>query len=183
MTPGGEARGPARPLTSGPGYHLQASISPGTERDRMAFANLEWKVGVWEAALDADRGLLRGDAGPRGDSLSVPDQFKLVTASESYAAAPSLSADGTILAFGSRRLGRWGLHTRDMSTGREITLVSNGTSNGLISGDGNTVVYGDSAGNIFCSPARRRQGRETLRALRFPHGRVIRWDGKSPTNP
>jgi len=141
ITAGGEARGPAGPVTSGPGYHLQASVSPGTGRDRMAFADLEWKVGVWETALDADRGLLRSDG-----------EFKMITAAESYAAAPSLSRDGNTLAFASRRLGRWGLHTRNMSTGREITLVSNGPSNGLVSGDGNTVVYGDYVGNIFSVP-------------------------------
>jgi len=146
MTLGGEARGAAHPVTFGPGYHLEASISPGAERNRIAFANLDWNVGVWEAALDADRGLLRGDSG------NVSGVFQMVTPSESYAAAPSLSRDGAILAFGSRRLGRWGLHTRDMTTGKEITLISNGTSGGLVSGDGKTVVYGDYAGNIFSLP-------------------------------
>jgi Tol biopolymer transport system component len=84
--------------------------------------------------------------------LRTPGEYKLVTESESYAAAPSLSRDGTILAFGSRRLGRWGLHTRDLSSGKEITLVSSGPSSGWLSGDGNTVVYGDNHGGIFSVP-------------------------------
>jgi Tol biopolymer transport system component len=139
LPPGDEVRGPAIPLTSGPGYHLQASISPVSGRDRMAFTNFEWKVGVWEAPLDAERGQLHGE-------------FRTITGQESFVGAPSLSRDGRILAFVSRRLGRWGLHTRDLSSGKEITLVSSGLAISLVSGDGNTVVYCDPTGSIYAVP-------------------------------
>ncbi|SPF34922.1 putative Mitogen-activated protein kinase kinase kinase [Candidatus Sulfopaludibacter sp. SbA4] len=178
MKAGGEARGPANSVTSGPGYHLQASVSPGTGRDRMAFANLEWKVGLWEAALDADRGVLRNNG-----------IFTLVTASESYAAAPSLSRNGSTLAFASRRLGRWGLHTRDMSrppigplgTAHAGHVHRKGNHSGLqrpVERPGfrrrkHGGVRGPSGRHLF-GAAQRREGRETLRALRLPHGCVLR---------
>ena len=139
LPPGGSVHGPAVSLTSGPGYHLQASVSPVNGRDRMAFTNFDWKVGVWETALDAERGQLRGD-------------FHALTPQESYAVTPSLSRDGKILAFVSRRLGSWGLHSRDIATAKEITLVTSGPEISLVSGDGRTVVYGDRAGNIFALP-------------------------------
>jgi len=139
LPPGGSVHGPAVSLTHGPGYHLQASVSPANSRDRMAFTNFAWKVGVWESALDAERGQLRGD-------------FHALTPQESYAVTPSLSRDGKILAFVSRRLGSWGLHSRDISTAKEITLVTSGPEISMVSGDGRTVVYGDRAGNIFTLP-------------------------------
>ncbi len=62
--PGGQVQGRATRLTQAPGYQLHASTAASGTRGRMAFSSLEWKPGVWTQALDADRGVAKGDPIP-----------------------------------------------------------------------------------------------------------------------
>jgi serine/threonine protein kinase len=137
----GAVREPAKRITAGPGYHMHASVAPASDRGRMVFASLEWSIDVWSIGIDAERGLARGE-------------MKRITGAESYAASPSVSADGGSLVFLSRRLGQWALRAKDLATGKEWTLKSSPAQlfNPKISGDGNLVAYSDNEGSIFSVP-------------------------------
>jgi len=144
LSPGAEARSPAAARLSGPGYYLQASIAPGP-KTRLAFENLVWKVGVWQAKIDAE-------TGKAASGLKDTD-YQLLTESEPYAAGSALSRDGRALTFLTRHLGASVLRSRDLVARRDVTLISNGPRNSQISGDGNTVAYSDIEGSIFVMPA------------------------------
>lgn len=143
LSPAGRVGGRSQALTQGPGHHLQASLAAAGDRGRMAFADLTWKPDIWTVAIDADRGLVRGE-------------MKRVTPDQPYSMSPSLSADGTRVAFVSRQLGRWGLHIIDLKTGKRTTLVSSNARlhNPRLSGDGATAAYSDDGFNIFSIPSR-----------------------------
>jgi Tol biopolymer transport system component len=68
--------------------------------------------------------------------------------------SPSLSGDGRYLAFLRRQLGLTSVRSRDLATGKEVSLVTgNGAFfNPRLSGDGATVVYSDAEGNLFVMP-------------------------------
>ncbi len=137
---GGRVQGTATRLTQGPGFQLHASSATGP-RERLAFSNLEWKPGVWNQALDADRGIAKGEPTP-------------ITTDEPSSMASSLSADGRSLVYVSSHLGSRSLRARDLAAGKAITLVTTQSTffNPRISGDGSTVAYSDRSGNIFTVP-------------------------------
>ena len=89
---GGRVQGRATRLTQAPGYQLHASSAAASARDRMAFSSLEWKPEVWTQALDADRGIAKGEP-------------EAVTIDEPSSMSPSLSADGRYLVYLSNQLG------------------------------------------------------------------------------
>jgi Tol biopolymer transport system component len=107
----------------------------------MAFASLDWKPEIWSIAVDADKGIAKGEA-------------ELVVMDEPSAMAPSLSGDGRYLTFLRRQLGQTSICLRSLPGGREITLVSGAEEfyNPRISGDGSVVAYSDRKGNVFTVP-------------------------------
>jgi len=143
LSPDGRVGGRTHALTQGPGHHLQASMAAASDRGRMAFADLTWKPDIWTVAIDADRGLVRGEV-------------KKLTPDQPYSMSPSLSADGTKVAFVSRQLGRWGLHIIDLPAGKRTTLVTSDSRlhNSRLSGDGASVAYSDDSYSIFSIPSR-----------------------------
>ncbi|MBS1858991.1 MAG: PD40 domain-containing protein [Acidobacteria bacterium] len=124
--------GIATPVTRGPGYHLQASLSAG---GALAFASLEWHNEIWSLPVDADRGVARGDIQP-------------LTPDESDALAPSISRDGARLVYRARFLDRFAIRSRDMASEKRMSLVE-GRDMYIPRIAGNTVVYCDSSGNIY----------------------------------
>jgi serine/threonine protein kinase len=138
---GGHVQGHATRLTQAPGYQLHASTAASGARGRMAYSSLEWAPMVWSQALDADRGIAKGE-------------LERVTIDELSSLAPSLSADGRFLVYLSIRLGSRSVRARDWTSAKTTTLVSSqsGFFNPRISGDGATVAYSDSSGNIFSVP-------------------------------
>jgi serine/threonine protein kinase/Tol biopolymer transport system component len=137
IKPEGSVAGPATAVTRGPGVQSHASVAGSSDRERMAFSDLSWKPDVWSVPIDGDRGVVSGD------------RVK-VTANEPWALSPSISADGSQLVFVSRQLGRWSLRTKNLVTGKELTLVNGslGLYNPRISGDGATIAYCDREGSI-----------------------------------
>ena len=138
---GGRVQGRATRLTQAPGYQLHASTAAASARGRLAFSNLEWKPEVWTQALDADRGIAKGEPA-------------LITSDEPSSMAPSLSADGRFLVYLSNHLGSRSVRARDLISGKAATLVTSPSTffNPRISGDGATVAYSDRSGNIFSVP-------------------------------
>jgi len=137
----GHVQGPANRLTQAPGYQLHASTATDNARSRLAFSSLVWKPEVWSQTLDADRGIATGEP------VSI-------TIDEPSSQGPSLSADGRYLAYLSNQLGARSVRTRDLTSGKALTLVSSPSRffNPRISGDGATVAYSDPSGNIFSVP-------------------------------
>ena len=137
----GHVQGHATRLTQAPGYQLHASTAAASVRGRLAFSSLEWKPEVWSQALDADRGIAKGELEP-------------ITIDEPSSLAPSLSADGRFLVYLSNQLGSTSVRARDLTSGKAITLVASPSAffNPRISGDGATVAYCDASGNIFSVP-------------------------------
>ncbi len=138
---GGQARGRATRLTQAPGYQLHASSAAESARGRMAYSSLEWKPDVWSQALDAGRGIAKGE-------------LERLTADQPSSLSPSLSADGRYLVYLSNHLGSRSVRVRDFTSGKTITLVASpsGHFNPRISGDGATVTYCDLSGNIYSVP-------------------------------
>jgi eukaryotic-like serine/threonine-protein kinase len=128
-------------LTSGPGYHMQASRSWAEGKSRLSFSSVEWQLGVWSADVD-EQGTVRGP-------------IRSITESEWYAGSPAISADGTVLAFLNQRLGRWTLRARDLVSGREAALVTGSPdlARAKISPDGKVIVYATVNGTLFSVPA------------------------------
>ena len=137
----GHVQGQATRLTQAPGYQLHASTAAASARGRLAYSSLEWTPVVWSQALDADRGIAKGEVEP-------------ITADELSALAPSLSADGRSLVYVSTQLGSRSVRARDLTSGKVLALVTSpsGFFNPRISGDGASVAYCDRSGNIFSVP-------------------------------
>ena len=137
----GHVQGRATRLTQAPGYQLHASTAAASVRGRLAFSSLDWKPEVWSQALDADRGIAKGELEP-------------ITIDEPSSLAPSLSADGRSLVYLSTQLGSRSVRARDLTSGKAITLVASPSAlfNPRISGDGANVAYCDLSGNIFSVP-------------------------------
>ena len=138
---GGRVQDHATRLTQAPGYQLHASTAAGSARGRMAFSSLEWTPVVWSQALDADRGIAKGE-------------LQRIAIDELGSLAPSLSANGRYVVYLSTQLGSRAVRARDLTSGKTITLVASPTLlyNPRISGDGATVAYCDQNGNIFSVP-------------------------------
>ncbi|MCX6630862.1 MAG: hypothetical protein NTW28_24880, partial [Candidatus Solibacter sp.] len=124
-----------------PGYQLHASVAAASARDRLAFSSLQWTPVVWSQALEADRGIAKGEVEP-------------VTIDELSSLSPSLSADGRYLVYLSTQLGSRSVRVRDWTSGKTATLVASpsGFFNPRISGDGTGVAYSDWSGNVMSVP-------------------------------
>jgi eukaryotic-like serine/threonine-protein kinase len=132
-----------RRITSGPGRQAHASAAIIGGKPRVAFADVILNYDIWSIPVDADRGSTRGP-GSR------------ITEMASVEWASSLTSDATGMAFISRKVGDWWVRFRDLSSGRDRTLVMNdrGLTNARVSGDGSRVVYSDAGGDLLALPVR-----------------------------
>jgi serine/threonine protein kinase/Tol biopolymer transport system component len=135
---------PARRLTFTTGFDLHAS-SPivGPDSSRMIFSSLALDVDVWSVPLDADAGVVTGPPARMTESLL-------------WDAYPSLTSDGTQMAFASGRTSALRLKVRDLRTGADHPLPIIG-SRGLharISGNGDSIVFWDVNKGVFLANTR-----------------------------
>jgi eukaryotic-like serine/threonine-protein kinase len=136
----GRVTGPAQRHTLTALVDLHASVIPGQtgSASRMLFSSLAGNVNVWSLPIDANDGRVTGE-------------MVNLTQGISYAAAPSISADGTKLVFIAVRSTIWSVKTRDLETGKETT-VTRADARWLrprISPDGVTVAYVDNHDDIY----------------------------------
>src|SRR5439155_11742280 len=90
-TRSGKVTGPARRRTFGIGSELQVSLSgEPIGRRRMSYSSLTLNVGIWKVSLDSNKGQVRGN-------------LEAVTHALSFDGYPSISDDGTKLAFRASR--------------------------------------------------------------------------------
>ncbi len=132
-------RGPAEPITSGPGMQYQASVLPD---GRILYHNLNWLAKVGTLQARPDMGLITGDLIPI--SQDVTAKFN-----------PSISLDGSKLiysAFGGFQKPRFEVRLQDLVSGEEKVFPMSATRLGQfprISPDGSVVSYRDDRGGMF----------------------------------
>jgi serine/threonine protein kinase len=118
--------GPPRQLTSGTGLEVHPSMAAG---GRLVFSSLQQNDDVW----------LLGVAPQSGP----PGPLTRVTQNISSDTMPSISGDGSRIAFLSNRLGHYEVWSRDLSTGKETALTrsAGGKMFPVISHDGSNVAF------------------------------------------
>ena len=121
-------------LTVGPGRQAEAAAAGS----RLAFADVNLNFDVWSMPVDADRGTVRGP-------------MSRITEMGTVEWASSITNNGRQLAYISRKIGDWWVRVRDLTTGRDRTLVMGDRplANVRVSGDGSRVLYADQPGNIY----------------------------------
>jgi Tol biopolymer transport system component len=127
--------GPAIPVTNGPGMKITLSAA----RDgRIVYANVTAVIDAWGAAA-------------RPDDAFVSTDFRKITQDTMQKFNPSISRDGTKLAFtafGGLQGGRLEVRWRDLSSGRETILPLQGLTpnfgqNPRLSPDGALLAFRD----------------------------------------
>jgi len=141
----GTARSPGKAIrvTAGTSSETHAAFAATAGNESIVFSSSVLQFDIWAIPLDIERGAARGEMRRITDDL----------ASEMY---PSLSWDGSKLAFASKRGSTYSLSIRDLGSTRETSLL---TSPGFrmiprLSGDGQWLAYGEYPGSISRIPAR-----------------------------
>ena len=124
--------GPAQRVTLGPGLQRHASWS--ADGRRLVFAAEELNFSVWLQPLDAATGVARG--APTRLSDEVSEEL-----------TPSISWDGTRIAYENHGPDHWSLLVRNRASDRELKLLSSQywLLTARLSGDGRQVLYTDFA--------------------------------------
>lgn len=140
-------------ITNGTNYEAQCTFG-GT---RLAYTSLRLNHDIWGIALDEERGLAK--AAPRK-----------LTSEESVDAYPSISWDGSLLAYRSRIAGIVSLRVLDIRSGKNRVLLSSeaGVTGPRISGDGSTVTYFGDGGAVRQVPISGGESRLLCKDCGFP---------------
>ena len=122
----GRVAGPVQRITTGSGEHRVSSEGAGT----LAFADLRENSDVWILPMDTDSGRAMGEV-IRATSNAGSDY------------SPSLSVDGTMLAFLSTRSGATNVWMKDLASSDLKQLTDSDKAGGTVitSPDGRAVAY------------------------------------------
>jgi Tol biopolymer transport system component/predicted Ser/Thr protein kinase len=117
----------ARRVTFGTTDEFSASA---TSSGRVVFTSRTIGADIWSLPIDADRGFAQGRPLKR-ITQDLADDYE-----------PSLSTDGRTVAFRSRRVGRFDIFLRDLTTGEETAPVQTPADDyPVIAPDGTKVAY------------------------------------------
>jgi serine/threonine protein kinase/Tol biopolymer transport system component len=126
-------RGPAEPLTTGPGMKFWASA---TSDGHILFTNMTIVLDAWSVAARPDEAIV----------LSNPEKL---TTDRMQKFHPSISRDGTevaFAAFGGVQAARYELRLKNLTTGQETTVPTQAMSTSFLprlSSDGSVLAYRD----------------------------------------
>ncbi len=127
----GKAVGAPERVTFGAGIETQPSMASGPDGTRrLAFASIVGSVNIWSLPIDANQGKITGG-------------IQRVTESAARDLVPSVSADGSKLAFVSNRSGIQELWLKALPGGKETSLVSLRSISfwPILSPDGSRLAY------------------------------------------
>jgi serine/threonine protein kinase len=153
-------RGPAEPLTTGPGIKFFATV---TSDEKILFSDMSISLDVWGVSARPDEAVV----------LSNP---KKLTADRMQKFHPTVTRDGTQLAFaafGGVQAARYELKLRDLITGQEKTIPTQARSFNLLprlSPDGSVLAYRDFVSDkwrTFIIPVGGAIGREVCDSCRI----------------
>ncbi|MFN0170729.1 MAG: protein kinase domain-containing protein, partial [Bryobacteraceae bacterium] len=155
--------GPPRQLTGGASDERSAHGVALGNATRIAFVAGTMMEHLWSLKLDANKGVARGPMEPLPHSGGAQ-------------IAPSGPADGSRLVFQQSDPGGRSLRLRDMATGRETSILSQG-ARPKISPDGKHLAYSTNEG-LFLMPAR---GGDATRVVPFerPTTGIFGWTADS----
>src|SRR5207302_1532242 len=123
-----QVNGVPRQLTFGTTLDVQPSLAAG----HMAFAALSGNTNLWSIPIDANTGKILGEMVRLTESAD-PDT------------RPSISTDGSKIAFTRLAGGSWSLWLKDLQSGKERLLTSGSSpsvvGNPQITADGSRVIY------------------------------------------
>ncbi|MCC6363462.1 MAG: PD40 domain-containing protein [Bryobacterales bacterium] len=139
---------PAEQITWGPGMisHVRVAAVQGEKQIAVAAAGLV-ESQLWQFSIDPGSGTVHEQGRKLTDDMSIVPGLK--------ATRPSLSADGNLLAYASRRTGNYDVWLRDLSTGAERPLAATPRNevHPIVARDGSTIVFvrleGDRQSVIF----------------------------------
>ncbi len=119
--------GGLRRLTFGTGNEVMPSVSSG---GRLVFANHTYAAGIWEAT-------------PSKDATAV--EMHAITHDRAMNYRPSVSVDGSKLAYVSNRTGNFEVWVKDLLHGNDVALTHTAVqeNSAAISRDGTKVAYSD----------------------------------------
>jgi Tol biopolymer transport system component len=106
---------------------------------RLVFASITYNVDVYSLAIDPNLGKVTGP-------------LQRLTTDAATDRTPSISMDGTRIAFNSGRLGAEGIWTKNLKTGKESPLVRPTVSVPFVSPDGSLVAWDVSGPQILSEP-------------------------------
>ncbi len=145
--------GAAEPLTTGPGMKLNPSVAGD---GRVFFTGMTAVIGAWSIDARPDEAVVSSD--PHNLTQDLMQKF-----------SPSICRDGSkvaFLAFGGAQAGRFELRLKDLITGQETTVPTQGLSLSLrprLSPDGSVLAYRDQVSGkwrTFVIPVGGTTGRE-----------------------
>jgi Tol biopolymer transport system component len=135
-----KAFGSPRRLTGGPVLSGQPAVAShregnGPSSSRLAFASFVHNVQIWNLALDANTGKVRGEP-------------QRLTAGPAWTTFASLSQNGERLVFERQRAGSRDIWLKDLRSGRETNLmpVTGNRYHPVITADGSKVSYSENKG-------------------------------------
>ena len=132
--------GAAERLTLGPGSHQQGRWTGDAKS--LIFAAAELNFDVWLQPLAPDTGAARGDTRRLTDDLTED-------------LSPSISWNGAMAAYVSRRSDNWSLRTIDVASGHGRTVLSSPTrlATARLSGDGSRILFTSSGYDLMSIPS------------------------------
>jgi len=118
--------GMAERLTFGTASDMQPSVAA----NQLVFVSVNEKLNVWGMRIDPNRPIDNGRIDPLTDDALA----------HTY---PTISPDGTRLAFGLQRAGHRDIWVKDLGSGKEkaISIPPGPSFNPIFSPDGNTLIY------------------------------------------
>jgi eukaryotic-like serine/threonine-protein kinase len=162
-----QMQGSPQQLTSGTGVEAEPSVAALSDSGQLlALSVTSSNADIWGLPVDANQGKVLGEM-RRLVSNAAPDTY------------PAVSADGTKLAFTSRRTNTWEIWFKDLQSGREVALTSAPSDKfgPVFNPAGSRVAYFDSQFSIFITNS---NGGGTQRVCETCGGHLYGWsrDGK-----
>lgn len=134
--------GNPEPLSAGAAYETEVAFARTPAADRLAFSSLAVRFDLWAIPIDPSSGMPTGA------------EIKPATDNASYELYPSVSHDGSTLAYMTSRGNARSLCIRDTGSGKETIIFTGPLGTPRISGDGKWVVFSDEKNDVVRIPTR-----------------------------